>query len=333
MRRVLRIVLPVIVVLVALAVGASRSDGPRSDPERAQAIAASVRCPTCAGQSVASSDAPAAVQIRAEIDRRVAAGESEDRIKASLVAAYGEGILLNPPASGLAGLVWVLPVAGLVFAAAALALALRRWCTVPAGVATDEDPVSDAVRAAPKRARLALGAVGVVALGIAAGVAVANASGTRQAGETASGEIRDLTDDRLQEASDLARGGDVRGALELYDGVLVDDPDNVEALAERGLLLASLSEAADLPQLLPEGRSSVERALEVDPGNPRSLLYLGLIQRLEGDDGAATETLEEALAARPPPALRQTIERFLGQAGTDEGTPGESAEPDAVPTG
>ncbi|MEX2658049.1 MAG: cytochrome c-type biogenesis protein CcmH [Acidimicrobiales bacterium] len=320
MRRALRIALPVAIVVVALAVGASGSDGPRSDPERAQAIAASVRCPTCAGQSVAASDAPAAEQIRAEIDRRVAAGESDDRIKASLVAAYGEGILLNPPASGVAGLVWVLPVAALVFAAGGLAMAFRRWRTVPADLATDDDRVLGAGQEAPKRARLALGALGVVAVGLAAGVAVANASGTRHAGETASGEIRDLTDDRLQEASDLARGGDVRGALELYDGVLEDDPANVEALAERGLLLASLSEAAELPQLLPEGRSSVERALEVDPGNPRSLFYLGLIQRLEGDEGAAAETLEEALASRPPPALRQTIERFLGQAGTDDGT-------------
>lgn len=320
MKRALRIALPAIVGLVALAIGASGSDGPPSDPERALAIAASVRCPTCAGQSVAASDAPAAAQIRAEIDRRVAAGESDDRIKASLVAAYGESILLNPPASGVAGLVWVLPVAALVFASVGLALAFRRWRTVPAGLDTDEDRVLGAGQAAPKRSRVALGALGVVAVGLAAGVAVANASGTRQAGETASGEIRDLTDDRLQEASDLARGGDVRGALELYDGVLGDDPANVEALAERGLLLASLSEGADLPQLLPEGRSSVERALEIDPGNPRSLFYLGLIQRLEGDEAAAAETLEEALAARPPPALRQTIERFLAQAGTDDGT-------------
>jgi len=138
-RRVLSILVPVAVVVVALVVGSSGSDGPRTDAERAQAIAGTVRCPTCRGQSVASSDAPAAVEIRREIDRRVAAGEDEEEVQAALVAAYGEGIVLNPPGSGVAGLVWVLPVAGLVVAAGALAVAFRRWRPVVAGVASDED--------------------------------------------------------------------------------------------------------------------------------------------------------------------------------------------------
>lgn len=148
MRRVLGLLVPVVVVLGALAVGAARSDGPVTDAERASAIAGTVRCPTCRGQSVASSDAPAAAQIRAEIDRRVAAGEGDDQIRAALVAAYGDGILLNPPASGVAGLVWALPVAGFVLAAAALGLALRRWRALPAGAATEDDRrlVAEAMR-------------------------------------------------------------------------------------------------------------------------------------------------------------------------------------------
>ena len=139
MRRLVGFLVPVVVVVAALALGASGSDGPRTDAERAQAVAGTVRCPTCRGQSVASSDAPAAAQLRAEIDRRVAAGEDDDEIRASLVAAYGDGILLNPPSSGVAGLVWVLPVAGFVVAAGALVLALRRWRTEPVGPATDDD--------------------------------------------------------------------------------------------------------------------------------------------------------------------------------------------------
>lgn len=139
MRHALRLAVPLAVVLLALVIGASASDEPSSDAERAQAIAGSVRCPTCAGQSVASSDAPAAGQIRAEIDRRVAAGESDEQIQASLVASYGDGILLNPPASGVAGLVWVLPVAGLVIALGALLLAFRRWRPGPSGPPSEED--------------------------------------------------------------------------------------------------------------------------------------------------------------------------------------------------
>lgn len=116
----------VVVVASALLVGTTDRDT-TTDAQRAQRIAESVRCPTCRGQSVASSDAPAAANVRTEIERRVAEGESDDQIRAALVARFGGSIQLNPPRSGVAGLVWVLPVAGLVFAGGGLVFAFRRW--------------------------------------------------------------------------------------------------------------------------------------------------------------------------------------------------------------
>ncbi len=116
----------VIVVLGALVVGTTDRDT-GTDADRVQRIAESVRCPTCRGQSVASSDAPAAANVRTEIERRVAEGESDDEIRAALVARFGESIQLNPPRSGVAGLVWVLPVTGLAAAGAGLVFAFRRW--------------------------------------------------------------------------------------------------------------------------------------------------------------------------------------------------------------
>ena len=197
--------------------------------------------------------------------------------------------------------------------------------------AIDGRRASVAARPPTPRGRLVIAGIGVAVVAVAAGVAVSTASGSREPGTFGSGEVRDLTDDRLEEASALARSGDVQGALDLYDGVLEDDPQNVEALSERGLLLASLSEAAGLPDLLVSGRESVEQALAVDPGNPRPLFYLGLIQRLEGDAEAAQATLRQALAADPPPRLRQDIESFLGEA-----VPSTTAPPPATsqpPTG
>ncbi|HEX4904532.1 MAG TPA: cytochrome c-type biogenesis protein [Acidimicrobiales bacterium] len=116
----------VVVIAGALVVGTTDRD-PTTDAERVQRIAASVRCPTCRGQSVASSDAPAAGNVRTEIERRVAEGESDDEIRAALTARFGDSIQLNPPRSGVAGLVWVLPVAGLAFAGGGLVFAFRRW--------------------------------------------------------------------------------------------------------------------------------------------------------------------------------------------------------------
>lgn len=115
-----------VVVIGALAVGTGNGEA-HTDEERAHDIAETVRCPACSGQSVANSDAIAAQNLRNDIERRVAAGESDDEIRAAIAARFGDDILLNPPRSGVAGLVWVLPVFGLVIAAAALTFAFRRW--------------------------------------------------------------------------------------------------------------------------------------------------------------------------------------------------------------
>jgi tetratricopeptide (TPR) repeat protein len=165
----------------------------------------------------------------------------------------------------------------------------------------------------PSRGRLLAAGTVVALVAVGAGVAVASSSGTRGAGEFGSGEIRELTDDRLQEAAEQVRAGNITDALELYDGVLEDDPDNVEALLERGLLLASLSQATARPELAGTGSASVDRALEVDPGNPRGLFYRGLILRLQGDEAGAVDALGQALAADPPPVLRQQIELVLAE--------------------
>lgn len=116
-----------IVVVTALCLGTRSPEGPPSPAQRAAHIAGEVRCPTCEGLSAAESESPASLAIRAEIRRRVDAGQSDDEIRRFLVGSYGEDILLRPGATGVAGLVWALPVAALVCALAGLGLAFRRW--------------------------------------------------------------------------------------------------------------------------------------------------------------------------------------------------------------
>lgn len=114
-------------VVGALSVATFDDGGPTTDADRARAIASTVRCPTCRGQSVLESDAPTANAIRDEIARRIEAGQTDAEIRAYLVSVHGQQILLNPPRSGLAALVWVLPVAALLTGLGGLALALHRW--------------------------------------------------------------------------------------------------------------------------------------------------------------------------------------------------------------
>jgi cytochrome c-type biogenesis protein CcmH len=127
------------IVVAALLVGITDDDGPRTDGERARDLSASVACPTCDGQSVADSDSSAARNVRTFVEQRIADGQSDDQIRDELAARYGERILLTPGRSGLAGLVWVLPVAALVAALAGVALAFRRWRGRGVVHATDDD--------------------------------------------------------------------------------------------------------------------------------------------------------------------------------------------------
>ena len=130
-----------VVALVAVSlVRAGVSDGsPRTAEERSQAIAATIKCPTCRSQSVAGSDSAAARAIRGEIARRVDAGESADEVRSAIAATYGDDVLLTPRGSGLDGVVWGLPVLALVLALAGLAAAFARWRREPPVTATEED--------------------------------------------------------------------------------------------------------------------------------------------------------------------------------------------------
>ena len=114
------------VLAVALLVGAGRHGGRATPAQRAHRIAGELRCPTCRSLSAAESDAKAAKAVRDEIGRRVRAGESDSEIRAYFVSRYGRDILLEPEGTGVAAIVWVLPVAALVCGIAGLALYFRR---------------------------------------------------------------------------------------------------------------------------------------------------------------------------------------------------------------
>lgn len=126
MRRRLTWLALVAVVAGALVIGVT-DRSPATADERARRIGETVMCPACSGETVADSQAPVAVNIRRQIAEKVEQGRSDREIRDELAATYGERVILNPPRSGVAGLVWVLPVAALVLAAAGLVVAFRRW--------------------------------------------------------------------------------------------------------------------------------------------------------------------------------------------------------------
>lgn len=91
--------------------GTTAEGPPLTNADRAQRLGEQYACKTCNGQTVAESNAAFAQQVRRDIRRRIDEGESEQQINEFLVSRFGEDIDLTPRASGLVGLVWILPAA------------------------------------------------------------------------------------------------------------------------------------------------------------------------------------------------------------------------------
>ena len=311
-RRWLSWIVMAVVISGSLFVAATGDRSPQTESERIDAVSSDVRCPTCRGQSVRESNAPAAQAIRGEIARRIRSGESDGEIRSYLVSRYGEKILLNPPDSGLASLVWVLPVAGVIIASASVAAALWRW--KKAAVPTPSTPSSPSkLKRSPLRIATTVVAVALLAGG--AGIAAAISSGTRRPGDVITGVSTDKQGERMAKAVELTAAGKQLEALKLYDAILADEPDNVGALTERGLLLGLLGRASERTSLIERGITSLDEALALKPNEPRILFYKGLVFRFLGNDAAALESFRAALKANPAPSLRSEIEGFLSTAG------------------
>ena len=76
---------------------------------RARAITQELRCLVCANESIDDSRAPLAADLRRLVRERLKAGDSDDQVKAFLVARYGEYVLLRPPFDPATYLLWLLP--------------------------------------------------------------------------------------------------------------------------------------------------------------------------------------------------------------------------------
>lgn len=138
-RRLVSWLAALVVLGGALLVAAVGDPGPRTQSEQVYAISATLKCPQCAGQTVAESDTAISREIRAEINDGLAAGMSPDEIRADIAAGYEVEIRLDPSSSGVTGVVWMLPVVLGVAAVAGLVVVFRRWSGQASAPATDDD--------------------------------------------------------------------------------------------------------------------------------------------------------------------------------------------------
>ncbi|MCH8997363.1 MAG: cytochrome c-type biogenesis protein CcmH, partial [Proteobacteria bacterium] len=99
--RALPLVLALALTLLSAAPGwAVEPDEILDDPvleARARALSQEIRCPVCQNESIDSSNAALARDLRILVRERLVAGDSDTEVKAFLVARYGDYVLLDPP--------------------------------------------------------------------------------------------------------------------------------------------------------------------------------------------------------------------------------------------
>ncbi|MCH2626897.1 MAG: cytochrome c-type biogenesis protein CcmH [Acidimicrobiales bacterium] len=128
-----------IVACSSLLVAAVAQDPPATEAQRAYEIKATILCPVCDGQNVLESNAPVATAIRAQVDELVEQGRSDEEIRAWMARQYGSDVNAIPPRTGIASLVWIVPVFVAVVSIGALVFAFVRWRAGRELEVSDED--------------------------------------------------------------------------------------------------------------------------------------------------------------------------------------------------
>jgi len=121
-----------LLTIAALLVGASTAqarsgdDGFPTDND-VNSIAKKLYCPVCPNTPLDVCETQACQDWRAQIKSQLTSGWSEDQIIDYFIEQYGERVLAEPRVSGFTGLVWLLPVVGLIAGLIILRQVLMRW--------------------------------------------------------------------------------------------------------------------------------------------------------------------------------------------------------------
>lgn len=156
----------------------------------------------------------------------------------------------------------------------------------------------------------------VVAVAVTSGLLLARFSGQRLPGQEITGgipggEVPGL----LVQARAAMFSGDIVGAQRLYGQVLEVRPQNPEALAYNGWLLALLAQGASeelAPVAMETAKDSLERSAALAPDYADPFCFLAIIAaNFEGDPVAAQGHAETCLANDPPADMRGLVQEFV----------------------
>jgi cytochrome c-type biogenesis protein CcmH/NrfF len=293
----------------------------------ADRVAASLRCPTCEGETVANSRSPVAAAMRGVIAQQLAAGRSPDQVRDWFVQRYGAEVLADPSPWGAGVLLWVLP-AGVLLAAVGVAIRTVRRRAEPGAArpgtaqpgierpgaaepgterpapASRREPAS----ADPARRRRAWDLVAVGVVGMVAAVAVAGTRTGQTATTAASTGSRPTPSAapsaQLGLAQSLEQQGDYAAAADIYRAAVRANPDPQLQLRLAFTLLRAgqHDQAAD----------TARRVLADRPADPDAVLVLGLAERA-AHSPAADSTLRRFLRLAPDHPAAADVRRLVAR--------------------
>ena len=102
-------------LLVATNLTIASADLQGEQLKRYQGLIAELRCLVCQNQNIADSNAPLALDLRAQVSDMILTGKSDTEIKSYLVARYGDFVLYRPPVKPQTWLLWGGPFVLLLF--------------------------------------------------------------------------------------------------------------------------------------------------------------------------------------------------------------------------
>lgn len=158
-----------------------------------------------------------------------------------------------------------------------------------------------AVRAGRSWPRIVLWVVGIGLLAWAAGVALADFSGSRGANDQITGDIRESVRSRLFEARQAMGDQDLDRAIEVYDDVLADEPSNAEALTYRGWLTNLTGDPV-------AARDFVEEAVAADPDFPDARVFAASLALAAAEPLVARDHLDALDRIDSPAFISQLVE-------------------------
>ena len=172
------------------------------------------------------------------------------------------------------------------------------------------EPRRAALAARPRSRKLVATVLLVGMVALAAGSVFVLAS-DRRAGDPITGSVPDTPAGKLALAHQYEGEGEAVEALKLYDEVLREDPENVEALTYRGWLL----KLAGLPD---RAQTSLDKAVALAPDYPDARFFRGMLLYQDRQDPvAAIPEFEAYLASNPPAGTAEAVQEVLDRARRD----------------